>query len=187
MLIGIQARREMVVNKCQSVAGPQVIVLCPKNDEKVIKECRRLEVPFFEGPEEDVLTRYYKCALNRHAPYIVRITADCPLLNVPVLFHMMNIAFNEKYDFLTNLPTVDGWDVEIMSFKLLDFIHKFLSDKADREHVVSYVYKAWQPLEGAKFKLGKYPNYIDTSLIPKLSVDTPKDLERVRKIVERMK
>lgn len=51
-------------------------------DEDPIAElCNRLQVPCFRGSLQDVLDRYYQCAINYTPDVVVRITADCPLID----------------------------------------------------------------------------------------------------------
>ena len=51
-----------------------------KNDFEIVKICKKNNIDYFRGSNKNVLDRYYKCALKYKASLILRVTADCPLL-----------------------------------------------------------------------------------------------------------
>ena len=46
-------------------------------DNQIILNCKKDNIPFFRGSEKNVLERFTNAALNYSADIIVRITADC--------------------------------------------------------------------------------------------------------------
>lgn len=94
------------------------------------------------GPVDDVLTRYLMAIDATGADVVVRLTADCPLLD-PALIAMCVRAFDPAdLDYLsTNHPrsVPHGLDVEIASADALRAAAKVARD-ADRVHVTSYLY-----------------------------------------------
>jgi spore coat polysaccharide biosynthesis protein SpsF (cytidylyltransferase family) len=50
-------------------------------DDPIADLCERLAVPYSRGSAEDVLDRFHQAADERRADTIVRITADCPLID----------------------------------------------------------------------------------------------------------
>lgn len=50
-------------------------------DDSIVNECRRIDVAWFRGNEEDVLERFAGAAQSADASVCVRLTADCPLLD----------------------------------------------------------------------------------------------------------
>jgi spore coat polysaccharide biosynthesis protein SpsF len=133
-----------------------------------------------EGPENDVLKRYVMLAQKFSADYIVRITGDCPLLPSPLITKHIKVALKNAYDYVSNVheefrTSLDGFDVEVFSRKMLDWADQTASIPSDREHVTTFMRR--HPPEWAK--IGHVINYISMANV-KLSVDTPEDLERVR-------
>ena len=50
--------------------------------DNVIEDfCKENNIDYFRGSESDVLQRYYECAKSYSLDIIVRLTADCPLID----------------------------------------------------------------------------------------------------------
>ena len=64
------------------------------SDQQVVDECARLQVACFRGSTEDVLERYDQAARAFEADAVVRITADCPLID-PQVIDLVVAAFQE--------------------------------------------------------------------------------------------
>src|SRR5207253_7464961 len=73
--------------------------------------------PYQTPPE--VLDGYYRAAREERADAVVRITADCPLLD-PLVSELVLREFTEgRYDYVNNIDPwtfPDGLDTEVMSF-----------------------------------------------------------------------
>jgi spore coat polysaccharide biosynthesis protein SpsF len=157
----------------------KTVVLCPHGDP-LTSEFKDV-VKVFEGDENDVLSRYAEMTEKMNADYVVRITSDCPLIPSFLITKAINTAVINKYDYCSNVDedsrtAVDGFDVEVISKKAMAWLHKNASLPADREHVTTMFRR--EPPKWAK--VGYIVGYLDQSGL-KLSVDTPEDLERVRK------
>src|SRR5690625_3856334 len=65
----------------------EIVVATTKNeeDDAIRNLCDKLSIPTFRGEEEDVLLRYCEAAKEFKAEAIVRLTADCPLMDPFVL------------------------------------------------------------------------------------------------------
>jgi spore coat polysaccharide biosynthesis protein SpsF len=94
------------------------------------------------GALDDVLARYLLAAEFVHADVVVRLTADCPLLD-PALIRLVVQAFDPTVvDYVsTNHPRTlaHGLDVEVTSTAALQRAAK-VATGADRVHVTSYLY-----------------------------------------------
>ena len=66
------------------------------------------------------MDRFYKTSIKFKATDIIRITADCPLVDSQSIDKLIDIYLRKKPDYLNNaLPPnhSDGFDVEIFNFK----------------------------------------------------------------------
>jgi spore coat polysaccharide biosynthesis protein SpsF len=94
------------------------------------------------GPIDDVLTRYLMATDATGADLVVRLTADCPLLD-PTLIAMCVRAFDaSELDYLsTNHPrsVPHGFDVEVLSADALRAANE-VAEGVHRVHVTSYLY-----------------------------------------------
>ena len=112
------------------------------DDDEVAALAAQYQARSVRGPVDDVLTRYLMAIDATGADVVVRLTADCPLLD-PSLIAMCVDAFDPAaLDYLsTNHPrsVPHGLDVEVASATALRAAAAVARD-ADRVHVTSYLY-----------------------------------------------
>jgi spore coat polysaccharide biosynthesis protein SpsF (cytidylyltransferase family) len=168
------------VNKCKLVDD---VVLCAPHELDDIPEGVKQFV--WQDDEADVLSRYYRCLEKNPADYVLRITSDCPLLDPHLIDFVINAGLSEKADYCSNVLSKtfpDGVDCELISRRLLAYLHATMNSEYQREHVTIGLRESKSVK--ALFKcvsvecLGR-----DFSNI-KWSVDDEIDLERVRRIYE---
>lgn len=99
-------------------------------------------VDVFRGSEQDVLDRYYRCADAFSLSHVVRITADCPLID-PALIDIVIARYQSEHaDYCSNIlerTYPDGMDVEVFSFWSLARSWREASAQRDREHVTLFI------------------------------------------------
>ena len=89
------------------------------NDRKIIKICKKCDVDYFVGSETNVQLRYYKAAKKFNISNIIRITSDCPLMDIEIIKKIIKLFFKRKRQYVSNVifPTYpNGMDVEMFSF-----------------------------------------------------------------------
>ncbi len=161
-----------------------VIATTTNPADDVIQElAEKIQVKYIRGSEEDVLGRFYQAAVEFHLDHIVRITADCPLIDPEIVDSIIKEYVNSgyKYDYVSNTlkPTFpDGLDAEVFSFKVLKMIHEIADKKYQREHVCTYLVE-----NPDKFKLKNIANDRDCSRF-RWTVDNPEDFELVKAVFE---
>ena len=138
------------------------------------------DTKILEGPEYDVLTRYWMLGEATNADFICRITSDCPMIPPYLIQKHIKLAVMNSYDYVSNVDetvrtTLDGFDCEVMSRRMLLWAHENAKDKEEREHVTLAIRR--HPPVWAK--VGHVVGHVDLSGM-KISVDTFEDLERVR-------
>ena len=161
----------------------KVVVAIPDTieNDNLYKILKKKEIEVFKGDEDDVLSRYYYAAKYYKAENIIRITADCPLLDKNIINKFLKHFIENKFDYLSNTlqPTFpDGFDIEIFRFKILNIAFKNSKNKFDREHVTSYF---------SKIKNLKYHNIKNNINLSnyRLTVDYDKDFKVIKKILKK--
>ena len=69
------------------------------SDDKIEELCNLKKMNCFRGNLDDVLDRFYHCAKENNSDYIVRITADCPLIDPTVIDSIITSGVEGKYDY----------------------------------------------------------------------------------------
>lgn len=155
-----------------------VALLIPYDDP--IKEALDGSAFIIEGPEHNVLERFKIATKQLNPDYVVRITGDCPLI-VPTIItkHILSAAGKDldycsnSFDDMRTFP--DGYDCEVISRRLMEWLFENAETKEEKEHV-TILAKSRPPAWG---KYGVILGHNDFSNI-KISVDTKEELELVR-------
>ena len=152
-------------------------------DDPILQECKRLAVPAFRGDENDVLDRYFRAAQLTKAEAVVRITADCPLIDPEVTDKTVAAFIAEKPAYASNVVVRTyprGLDTEVMTLQALERAWRSATQRYEREHVTPYIYE-----HPGEFRIVSVTSEADYSQ-HRWTVDTPEDLEFVRAIYSRL-
>ena len=151
-----------------------------KKNQSLAEHVERLGYLCVRGSENDVLERYLDAAQRVQADVVVRITADCPLID-PYLVDEAISQFRQRgLDYLSNTspPTYpDGLDVEVVSVAALQRAGRESQESFDREHVTPYLRRP------GLFSIACMAHAKDLSG-SRWTVDEAVDLEVVRSIFE---
>jgi spore coat polysaccharide biosynthesis protein SpsF len=123
-----------------------------KEDDIVMDFCKENHVKWFRGSENDVLDRYYQAAKLYRADPVVRITADCPVIDPKIVDEVIERFFDGNYDVYSlggEFP--DGLDCGLFAFWVLEDTWKNAKLPSEREHVGPYMSK-----HSEKYKIGTY-------------------------------
>jgi spore coat polysaccharide biosynthesis protein SpsF len=185
-----------VVERLKQVESIDQIVVATSDlprDDEIAHFCRSNNVNVSRGSETDVLDRYYQTANKINADVIIRVTADCPLID-PVLIEKLITEFTKSntdyYSIAAGAPASnkhtrnrfpEGLVAEIFTIQAL-FDAWQNGDKPDhREHVTPYIWKNEE-----KFRIGimtcrgaDFSNY-------RWTVDNPEDFKLVQWIYENL-
>jgi spore coat polysaccharide biosynthesis protein SpsF len=171
------------VRRARFVDAVAVATTTDPADDPIETLCRERGYLVYRGSMFDVLDRFYGAARQFGADVIVRVTADCPIIDPDVVDHTVAAFWANQADFAANrLPPPwkrtwpIGLDTEVCSFAALERAWKEARLPYEREHVMPYFYD----VEG-RFKIvvtDHDPDYGSQ----RWTVDTQEDLDLLRAI-----
>lgn len=154
-------------------------------DDPIAALCTARGYAFGRGAVRDVLDRTYRLARSLGASMVVRLTADCPLIDPEVIDHTVGefLRADPPVDFAANRfpPPMErtypiGLDVEVCTFAALERAWREARRPYEREHVMPYLYE-----EPGRFRVLHVRSETDYGRL-RWTVDTAEDLELVRAI-----
>lgn len=163
----------------------QVVVATSRrgDDDLVAALASALGVATVRGPEDDVLTRYCVAAEEHRADIVVRITADCPLVDARLIDRVVWRLRVDQADYASNVmpPTYpDGYDVEALTRSCLNRLDVQATNVRHREHVTLRL------REGPDgFRIARVMSRRDLSAL-RLTLDRPDDLRLLRSVYSRL-
>jgi spore coat polysaccharide biosynthesis protein SpsF len=196
-----RARRASIVD--------QVVVATTVDpaDDAVAGFCQGRGYPTTRGSLHDVLDRYYQAARLFQAGLVVRLTADCPLIDPGLIDETVEALITKHWDFTANrLPPPwgrtypIGLDVEVCTFAALEQAWREADQPYQREHVMPYIYENDPVIDsrsGEVIATGRdisqrrgfrvlLLNGAEDHGALRWTVDTPSDLELVRQVFDRL-
>lgn len=145
--LGGRSVLENVINRVKNSSLVDEVIVATtieKQDIEIVKLCSNNNIRVFCGSENDVLDRYYQAAKLIQPQNVIRITADCPLIDPLVIDEVIKVHCDGDYDYTSNTiqeTFPDGEDVEIMKFDILKEAWIEANMASQREHVTQYIIK----------------------------------------------
>lgn len=175
--------------RLRRVKGAPRIVLAtstlPGDDPIAALVATQPDIGLWRGSEQDVLKRYADAARRFDLDPIVRITADCPLMEPACIDAVLN-AYQampgcQYADNLVPRTFPHGLDVQVVSRNALESADTEAREPGQREHVLPFVLS--QP--------DRFPQAHVTASDPshaglRITLDYPEDLILIRGIYERL-
>lgn len=183
-ILNVPLLKHMMARLARCRALDEVVIATTEEpqDQVIIDFARENDYLYGIGPEEDVLGRYHKVALERKADHVVRLTSDCPLIDPEVTDRVVELHLqSEKNDLTSNVffrSYPRGLDTEILTLPCLERVLSETDDPLYREHVTNYIHDFPE-----KFVVENVAMDEDLSHL-RWTVDTEKDLEFVRRVYE---
>lgn len=144
-------------------------------DDAIEKFCASYGVDCFRGSLDDVLSRYAECA-KAYSDFdvILRVTADCPLIDPVLVDEVVTLFFSGTYDYASTVPLgketyPDGMDAEVFTKKALLESASTAKLQPEREHVTPHIRQCGMYRCGGISAAKDYSGY-------RLTVDNPEDL-----------
>jgi spore coat polysaccharide biosynthesis protein SpsF len=113
-------------------------------DDPIVAEAARLGVPVFRGSRDDVLSRYLGAAAAYRADVVVRVTADCPLIDPTVIDRVVQALLEYGSPYASNSIVRSyprGLDVEAFTLGALKEAAAEADNPEDREHVTLFFHR----------------------------------------------
>ena len=154
-----------------------------KENKELIDFLKAKSVKYFIGDENDVLSRYYYTAKKFNIDNIIRVTADCPLIDATIIDDTVKKYYKDKVDYASNIfprSFPKGLDTEIFSFNSIEKAFNEANSLYDREHVTPYI------RESGKFDISNISYEKDYSYL-RLTVDWEEDFKLISKIFNQFK
>jgi spore coat polysaccharide biosynthesis protein SpsF len=211
MLAHVVARARLARSLDQVV----VATTTEPDDEPIQALCEERGLMCYRGSQYDVLDRYYQAALQSQAEVVVRITADCPLIDPDVIDRTVNAFMGATSDELkTAKDNLQAFDSELTGDRHVapgapyDFAANRLPPPWGRTYPIGLdtevcTFKAleiaWKEAKEPHQREHVMPffydhqerfrilliNYTEDYGAMRWTVDTPEDLELVRQVYAR--
>lgn len=158
------------------------IFLCTtkkKEDNKFLGVSKLHNINLFRGSNNNVAKRIIDCAKKYSIKTIIRITADCPLIDPKLIDKCANIHLKNKNDYTSNILTPsfpDGLDVEFIELKTLIKSQYLSKTNQNKEHVTQFI-RVTENFKKENFKNSK--DYSDR----RWTLDDQNDLVFLKKVV----
>lgn len=170
------------LKKCKKIDQIVVLTSVDSLDDDLFEICNENKIECFRGSLNNVLERFKFASDKYEANCIVRLTADCPLLDWDLVDEVVMEHLLGGFDYTSNtvIPTYpDGLDVEVFSRDCLIKMYNLASKPEEHEHVTLYCYTHVD-----EFKLHNVLNKAGDKSNFRWTVDTEQDFKFVTKIYE---
>ena len=146
-------------------------------DDVIANEANNYGIDIYRGSKDNVLQRFYVCALEYELDIIVRLTADNPFISPTVITEAINIQMG-----FHNIPTIvstrntnlaPGLDVECFNFEALKIAQENSDNPYDQEHVTTFMYSDPR-IKSIKFETKHY-SHLKTYKGLVFTIDFPRD------------
>lgn len=146
-----------VVNRTRQIRPVDEVVVATSTDsadDLIESWCLNNGVNCFRGPLDDVLSRYVACAKKYHADVVVRITADCPVIDPDASSEVL-AKFLDRRPALAALSGdfPDGLDTQVFDVMALVEASERAFLVSDREHVGSFIERNREDYDVLEVKL----------------------------------
>jgi len=114
------------------------------SDDPIVSIAQKENVLYFRGSTNNVLSRYYKAALEHGLEEVVRITSDCPCIDPQVVDLLIEKHREGGVDYTSNTlkrTYPHGLDAEVFNFKALEKAYHNADKEYEKEHVTPYLYR----------------------------------------------
>jgi spore coat polysaccharide biosynthesis protein SpsF len=173
------------VERCRQAAEADLVIVATStepSDDSLVAYLTEQKIPCWRGPLENVLARYYGAAKHYELEIIVRITADCPLIEPTIIDQSIKLLKNhlaEGVEYVSNIAYrifPRGLDSEAFTFSTLARAQTSTAIPLDLEAVTPYLMrtvKYWPQTVADDWRGNE-----------RLTLDEPRDYELLKQIYD---
>ena len=139
------------VKKSELINNVIIATTINREDNSIADFCDKNNILCYRGSENNVLDRYYQCALITNSDIIVRITGDCPLIDTKQIDNLITFFIEKNYRYCNvkyfdgNFAFPDGFEVSgIFTFDMLKEAKNNCISGYEKEHVQVYMYNKYK-------------------------------------------
>lgn len=150
-------------------------------DKDIIEFAKEYKIKYYAGSENDIVDRMYQTAKYFDATALIRITADCPVVDPFIVENLVNSFLQNNFDYVSNWSPQKrtyphGLEVEIYSISCLDRLWNEVKDPLLREWIPFNIHE-----NPDKFDIKILENETDITEF-RWTVDYKEDLILIEKI-----
>ncbi len=180
------------LSRVDALDGVAVLTSHAPADDEIAALCDREGLACVRGDEHDVLARFRQAAVQLGPDRVVRVTADCPLVDPEVVADLLALHASRPELVYASVATgaigassglrrfPDGLDAEVFAASALEVAWREASDPYEREHVTPHIWRAPERFPAAVLECER--DLGDE----RWTVDHPADLELVRAFYQRL-
>ena len=183
--IGNKPLLSIIVDRLANSTNVNSIVVATTTnqlDNQIVEACNAFGYQVWRGSENDVLSRFAGAAKDLSAKNVLRITADCPLVDaslIDVLYERFSEGNYDHAGIATGAGALtssefrfpDGLDAEWIKSSVLMRANIEADSKLDREHVTPFIWRQRDLfstlIHTSKIDLGHF----------NLTIDSPNDFQ----------
>lgn len=204
-----------VVERTRLARSAEAVVVATTDepsDDPIVEYCKTSRIDVVRGSHFDVLDRYYAAAQAMSAEIVIRVTADCPLIDPGLIDNTVAALLGRAggevessgpqtaaFDFAANrLPPPwkrtypIGLDAEACTIAALAQAWREAKDPVEREHVMPFLYEGvklgqtelnlWTGVSSHGFRVAVLNHAEDLGSM-RWTVDTADDLDFIRRVL----
>lgn len=186
-ICGISNLKRMLDRVKKARHSGLICIATTKNlaDDPIERFGRAEAVEVFRGDEHDVLGRVFGAAKFFEAKTLIRLTADCPMIDPDLIDQVYEMYISGECDYVANgniRSFPDGLDVEVFSFNALAKAHREAEHPFLREHVTPYIRGSHPQFGCGEFKVKNLVCPWNFGHV-RWTLDTPHDLKNIRELI----
>ena len=173
-----------IIDRLHATPGiDRVVLAVPRDDFAILRPiAEKNGAEIQPGSPNDVLGRFYSSALRFESPYVVRATADNPLIDTFMLSRCIEQCLTGNWDLVGCRGLPLGAAAETFPTGLLELLNSCATQDYHREHVTAYLYEHENEF---RIKRLNVPQRLKAPRL-RLTVDAPEDLILIRRIYENL-